>query len=120
MSDFGDWEPDDAFALEPLDAEQTARHMHELREYLAAMAGDELIAFDALSEDDRDLSVALGTRLVEFMVSDPDDAPWTFHETVAYFSDAPEWEALSQDARDVALGLIDDILAWAVRQGALR
>jgi len=31
MSDFGDWDPDDAFANEPADPEQVAIFLHRLR-----------------------------------------------------------------------------------------
>jgi hypothetical protein len=121
MSDesFGDWEADDSLDTEPLDGEQVARRVHEDRAYLSELAGDELAAFDALSDDEEGLAVALGDRLVEMLTRDPNSAPWEFHEAVAFFSGEPEWEALSPGAREVAVGLIDDILDWASRQGAL-
>lgn len=122
MSDeaaFGDWEDDDALDHEPLDAEQTARKVHDTRAYLSALAGDELAAFDALSDDEEQLAIALGDRLVKMLERNPTGAPWEFHEAVAYFSNEPEWEDLSEDARQVATGLIDDILDWAKRQGAI-
>lgn len=116
---FGDWEADDSLDTEPLDGEQVARRVHEDRAYLSELAGDELAAFEALSDDEEALAVALGDRLVGLLQRNPHSAPWEFHESVAFFSGEPEWEALSREAQEVAVGLIDDVLGWAHRQGAL-
>ena len=121
MSDaeFGDWEADDSLATEPLDGEQTARKLHEDRGYLSALAGEELAAFDALSDEETEIAIALGDRLVGALAVGPHSAPEEFHDAVAFLSGEPEWGALSAEAQQVAVGLVDDIIAWARRQGAL-
>lgn len=118
-TEFGDWEPDDSHDIEPLDAEQTARRLHEGRAYLSELAGEELAAFDALDDDETDIAVALADRLVELLTTNPTNAPIEFHDAVAFLSGEPEFGRLDADAQEVAVGLVDDVLAWAKRQGAL-
>lgn len=121
MSDaeFGDWEQDDASDTEPADPEQVAVRVHELRGYLSAMSGEELAAWDALDEDEEEIAVALGDRLIHFLTTDRVHAAADFHDAVAFLSGQPEWGDLDDDVQGVAVGMVDDILAWLTRQGAI-
>lgn len=121
MSDesFGDWEADDSHDTEPADPEQVAVKVHELRGYLSALAGEELAAWDALDRDEREIAVALGDRLIKFLTTDQVHAAADFHDAVAFLSGQPEWGDLDADVQRVAVDMVDDILAWAKRQGAV-
>lgn len=123
MSDdttFGDYELDDAWADEPADPEQVAMWVHDLRQFLSESAGDELAAWDALSDADREVGTALATRLINALVTDADHAPQDLHAAIAYLSDQPEWDALSAEAQEVGVGLVDNVMAWLTRQGSVR
>lgn len=71
MSDFGDFDPDDALDHEPADPVQVAIRLHRYR------------------------------RL---------------HENTSL----PDWDDLSPEQRDVAVEIVVRLLAWLMRQGALR
>jgi hypothetical protein len=121
MSDeeFGDFEEADAYADEPADPEQVAIRMNELRAYLAEMAGEDLAAWDALTDEEKAIGIALGQSLIDVMTKDPANAPQGFHEALGYLQEQPEWDELSPEAQAVATALLDDLLAWLERQGAL-
>jgi len=121
MSDaeFGDWEQDDASDTEPADPEQVAVRVHELRGFLSALSGEELAAWDALDDDEEEIAIALADRLIHFLTDDQVHAAEDFHGAVAFLSGQPEWNDLDTDVQQVATGLVDDILAWLKRQGAV-
>lgn len=121
MSDesFGDWEEGDSFDTEPADPEQVAAHVHELRGYLAALSGEELEQWESLTEAEFDVAVDLGDRLITFLSTDQVHAAEAFHEAVAFLSGQPDWKDLSADVQQVAVGIVDDVIAWLTRQGAL-
>jgi hypothetical protein len=121
MSDtFGDFDPDDAWDNEPADPEQTAKRLHELREYLAVSDGQELAAWDALSDEDRAIGQELGARLIDAFVTDPDNAPQELNRAIAFLSGQPEWDDLSAEAQEVGVALVDNILSWLQGQGAMQ
>lgn len=117
--EFGDFDADDAWAEEPADPEQTAKYLHELREYLSACAGDELAAWDALSPQDQEIGTALAQRLLDTIANSPDSAPQDLHAAISFFEAQPEWDDLSPDAQEVGVALLDDVLAWGTRQGSM-
>jgi len=59
MSDFGDITPDDAYGTESPDPEQVARKLHRLAAELAILQGRGVPRWEALSEDERQVAIAL-------------------------------------------------------------
>lgn len=116
---FGDFDIDDAWADEPADPEQVAMRLHELRIYLEEAAGDDLAAWDALSEGERAVCITIGTRLIASAKDNPDSVPQDVHEAVIFFSQQPEWADLDDASRAVGVALMDDILMWFARQGSV-
>ena len=63
MTDFGDFEDDDAFDTEPADPEQVARKLHRIRrEY-----GQEVFAWEDLDDGGRAVRVAVVTLLLAWL-----------------------------------------------------
>jgi hypothetical protein len=63
VSDFGDFDEDDAFDTEPADPEQVARRLHLLR----LREGFEDVAWDDLSDDERGRIVQLIVVLLAWL-----------------------------------------------------
>lgn len=63
MSDFDDYEPDDAYDTEPADPEQVARKLHALRR----REGLEAVDWDDLDTSERLLLVTLIARLLSWL-----------------------------------------------------
>jgi hypothetical protein len=62
MSDFGDFDDDDAFGTEPADPEQVARKLHALRRERAIEGAD----FDELTLAQQTLLIAILAELIEW------------------------------------------------------
>lgn len=63
MSDFGDFDADDAFDKEPADPEQVARRLHVLRQ----REDMEPVAWDDLAESDRAVRIMIVAVLLAWM-----------------------------------------------------
>jgi len=63
MSDFGDFDSDDAFDTEPADPEQVAMKFHRLRRAISSDLAD----WDDLSDDDRKVAIALIVLLIVWL-----------------------------------------------------
>jgi len=63
MSDFGDFDPDDAFDTEPADAEQVARKLHQYRQERER----ESVSWDDLSTAERLILVAIIAKLLDWL-----------------------------------------------------
>ena len=66
---FGDWEPEDSYSppgddLSPL---AVARRLHEERNFIAALAGDEVVKWGDLSDEERDVAVELMVKIVAWL-----------------------------------------------------
>lgn len=130
MSDaalFGDIEPADAWCAEGEPApEQVAYRLHELRRVIDQLAGQDPGAFDELKPAAQELALAIGQVVVDWLRStDPDlaaDTARQLHAVRRYWSGntLPAWEALPEDHREVAVGLISDLLDWLAREGSLQ
>lgn len=125
MSDFGDFDPDDAWDTEPPDPEQVAMRLHKLRLEVDALAGHAgLLTWDQLTPPERDLARSIGTSLVDWLVmhpTDAEDAARSLHNVRRYLATTPlaPWEELSDDERSIGISLMQLIINWLKRQGAL-
>ena len=63
MSDFGDFEPDDAVDTEPADPEQVARRLHRYRR----AAGMETFGWDELTIAERAARIAIIAKLLDWL-----------------------------------------------------
>lgn len=63
MSDFGDFDPDDAWAEEPPDAEQVAKKIHQYRRE----NGRETVDWDSLDLAERTLLIGVIVRLLAWL-----------------------------------------------------
>lgn len=124
-TDFGDWDPSDAFDREPPAPEQVAYRIHEIRIALDELAGVDGITWNDLSATQRDLALAIGQAVVDYViVADPDipeDAAKSLHNVRRYLSGntLPAWDDLPEPDRSVGIHLMEILIAWLVRQGAI-
>lgn len=125
MSDFGDWEPDDALDHEPADPEQVAMRLHRLRVELDELASAAALpTFDELEPEAQQLALGIGDVIVRFIIDQqpdvPEDLARHLHNARRYVASSrlPEWEQLSDDERQVGIDLMTVLIAWLVRQGA--
>lgn len=118
--EFGDFDPDDAYA-EGVEADitQVAIRLHEGRQWLLGLSGEELPVWWLMRPEEREIGEALAQALVDKIATDPDEGPRTLADAVAFVSDQPTWNDLSSDAQEVFVGLVDDLLGVLQRQGAL-
>jgi len=63
MTDFGDYDDDDALDTAPADPEQVARKLHALRR----LQNRESIDWDALSADEREILIAIIAHLFAWL-----------------------------------------------------
>lgn len=123
MTVFGDYERDDAFDREPADPVQVAYKLHALREAVDLLAGGDLLSWDDLGTTEQAAAFAQGNGLVEWLRThepEPVELARVVHEARrSPGTPIPSWEALSDDERAIAIGLISIILAWLTRQGAI-
>lgn len=126
MSDFGDFDPDDAYDKEPPDVEQVTYKLHALRRALDDLVGTfDLPVWDDLDPEAQAMAIEIGRAIVRYIIErEPEDAEQlarTLHEARRYVatSPLPPWEALPADDRQVGIDLMAIILAWLDRQGAL-
>jgi hypothetical protein len=122
---FGDWEPDDSLDTEPPAPEQVAYKLHALRREIDALTGPEGLTWDQLTIQEQQLGVAIGQAIVNYIVmADPDvpeDAARNLHNVRRFLASStlPPWEDLSPDDRRVGIALMELIINWLQRQGAL-
>lgn len=123
MSDFGDFDADDAVDHEPPAPEQVAYKLHRLRQELEALSGHQLRSWDDLEPNEQALAMALAEDEVQWLAShaaDPEMAARVMHEDRRMrSSDVPQWSELDADSRAVAVHLLAVIIEWLRRQGAL-
>jgi hypothetical protein len=126
VSDFGDFDPDDAWALEPPDPEQVTYRLHHLRAELDLLAaGRDVPTWDQLDPDAQAMALGIGQAVVAYIVErEPEDAASlarTLHDARRYVatSPLPPWDELPADDRQVGIDLMQTILDWLARQGAL-
>lgn len=122
---FGDDDPADVYAPgAPPAPEQVAYRLHELRAYLGALTGTELVPFDELTGPEQTLALAVGAVVVAWLVeTDPDEperAAEHLHNVRRYWSPAlPSWAELPADHRAVAVDLLAAVIDWLAAEGAL-
>ena len=126
MSDFGDWDPDDAFDREPPDDDQVTYKLHELRIALDQLAGaQDLPGWDDLAPSAQAMARGIGHMIVDYIVAHepetPEELARTLHNARRYVatSPLPAWDDLPADDRQVGIDLMAVILRWLERQGAL-
>lgn len=128
MSDaatFGDFDVDDALDHEPPAPEQVAYRLHDLRLELDVLAGAAALpTWDELTAPEQDLGLAIGTALVDWLVThtpDAADAARSLHNVRRYIASSrlATWEELDADDRQIGIDLMGVIIAWLRRQGAL-
>lgn len=122
---FGDSEPDDAYSPAKVDPGQVAHRLHELRVYIDSVAGANPAPWEDLSADERRLALAIGVVIVDFLTTvDPDvpeQAARNLHNVRRHWSRGrlPAWEELPDDERQLAVGLLREIIEWLRREGTL-
>ena len=126
MSDFGDWDSDDALDHEPPAPEQVSYKLHALRSELDALAsGHELPTWDELEPPSQELALSIGELVVQYIVTHEPDRPEELarhlHEARRYVASSrlPRWEDLPPDDRQVGVELMAIVIRWLQRQGAL-
>lgn len=126
MSDFGDFDDDDAYDVEPADPEQVAAKLHGLRVALDQLAGEQdLPRWVDLLPVERALAIGIAVAIVNWLtVNEPDspeDAARHLHNVRRFLptSTLPPWDELSEDERAVGIGLMAVLIAWLERQGAI-
>lgn len=125
MSTFGDFEPDDAIDHEPPAPEQVAYRLHELRREIDIIAGRDPGAWDELTADEQTLALSIGETIVRWLMSHPHPtaAPLaeSLHNVRRYLSHnvLPAWADLEPDHRQLAIDIMQLILDWLRRQGAI-
>lgn len=126
MSDFGDWDPADAFDHEPPDEEQVTFKLHSLRRELDVLAGGRgLPTWDDLTPGERDMASGIGRVIVKYILDhEPEDAESlarTLHNARRYVATTPlpPWDEVNPDDRAVGRELMQTVLDWLARQGAL-
>ena len=125
MTDFGDIELDDIYADEgEPDPLQVAIRLHELRSAMLVLAG-----YEPLPPWHVYLKAHLEEQAAEHYTITVDglrDLPWKLAELIheirrsAVDPGLPAWEELPPDARELAVHLVKLVVAWLVREGALR
>lgn len=126
MSDFGDFDVEDAFDREPADPEQVSFRLHRLRNELDLLAGaSDLPTFDELEPDAQTMALAIGDAIVGWIAThdpdDPEDVARYLHEARRYVASSrlPRWEELAPDDRRVGIEIMALLISWLARQGAL-
>lgn len=125
MSDFGDYENDDAFDTAEPDPEQVAIKLHRLRLAVDQLAGaHNLYRWDDLSEPEQELAIAIGRSLTVWLVNHdpaPVEAARSLHNVRRFIatSPLPEWDDLSDDERSIGIDLMTLIIRWLKRQGGI-
>lgn len=126
MTDFGDFDPDDAWGTEPPDPEQVTYKLHRVRVAIDELVGaHDLPRYEDLTPDAQAMAQSIGAMIVQYIVSfEPESAEElarTLHEARRYIatSPLPAWEDLPIDDRQIGIDLMSIILEWLQRQGAL-
>jgi hypothetical protein len=126
VSDFGDFDLDDAWGVEPPDEEQVTYRLHELRLALDELAGShDLPRWDDLTPDEQAMARGIGQMIVRYIIDrEPEDATElarTLHNARRFVATTPlpPWDDLNADERQIGIDLMDVILSWLRRQGAL-
>jgi hypothetical protein len=126
VSDFGDFDSDDAYDLEPPAEEQVAYKLHDLRVAVDQLVGEhDLPRWDDLSRGAQDMSLGIAGVIVRYIVAhepeDPAQLARTLHDARRFVatSPLPPWDQLEPDDRQIGIDLMSIILDWLERQGAL-
>ena len=126
MSDFGDFDDDDALDHEPPDEEQVTYKLHSLRRELDLLAGArDVPTWDELSDGEREMASGIGAVIVRYILDhepeEPEQLARTLHNARRYVATTPlpPWEDVSLDDRAVGIALMSVVLDWLERQGAL-
>ena len=126
MAVFGDFEPDDAWGTEAPDEEQVTYKLHALREALDDLAGNnDLPKWDDLTPQAQQMARGIGGVIVRYILSnEPETAETlahTLHDARRFVATSPllPWHELTPDDREVGITLMQIILDWLERQGAL-
>jgi hypothetical protein len=126
VTDFGDFDLDDAWGVEPPDEEQVTYKLHELRLAIDDLVGShDLPRWDDLGPDAQEMARALGRAIVQYIIDfEPETGEQlarTLHEARRYVATTPlpAWDDLPPDDRQIGIDLMDIILEWLRRQGAL-
>jgi len=125
MSTFGDFDSDDAFATEPPDDEQVAIRLHRLRVEVDALVGPiGQPTWDELTTAEQELAIAIGHDLVRWLLNhrpDAEGAARSLHNVRRYLATTPlpAWDDLSDDERRIGIDLMQLIIDWLERQGAI-
>jgi hypothetical protein len=123
MSDFGDFDPDDAVDHEPADPEQVGRRLHGLIAYLRNEVGVELPEYDELEIAEKFRLLNTGNRIINWLAAHADNPEQLARDVHEYRRtqdpDLPEWDDTPEDARDVAIALMAAIVEWLQGQGAI-
>lgn len=125
-TDFGDWDLDDAWDHEPPAPEQVAYRLHDLRSEIDAVAGAaDLPTWDELEPEAQEMALGIGQVIVDFIVArNPDlaeDVARHLHNARRYLASSrlPAWDELPADDRQIGIDLMQLIIDWLRRQGAL-
>jgi hypothetical protein len=125
VSDFGDWEPDDAIDHEPPAPEQIAYRLYELRQDVENLIGRPLPEWDELSADEQASIQSFGAFIVDWLADNPDpDNPeplaHALHDLRQVLNpQLADWDDLSDDEHEIGEELMALILNWLRRQGAI-
>jgi hypothetical protein len=119
VTSFGDWTPKDSFAprSQP-DPRYVAQRIHELRQFLAGLVGNQIADWTDLTRDEQDIAVALGVQLtVHLLAKGRDGSALALHEARRFLRDEPEWRELTPQEAAVALAMVDDVVRWLILEG---
>jgi len=126
MSDFGDFDIDDAWGIEPPDEEQVTYRLHELRLALDDLVGShDLARWDDLTPGEQAMARGIGQMIVRYIIDhEPEDATElarTLHNARRFVATTPlpAWDDLNADDRQIGIDIMQIILDWLRRQGAL-
>jgi hypothetical protein len=123
--EFGDFDDDDAFGVEPADPEQVAIKLHQLRREIDVITGRDPGQWEELTDDERELAQAISTVVIQWIASHPNpDAEGLareLHNVRVYLSHGliEPWDDLDPLQRELAVDLMAIILDWLRRQGAI-
>lgn len=127
MSDipsFGDFDLDDAYCDEgEPDSEQVARKLHQIRADLAKWDHLDMPRFDDLSDDEREVAVAIAVYAVKHLDGLDTSAfglADNIHDAVSFFSGDEMLVSLTGDEQAVARGIAAIVIEWLAREGTLQ
>ena len=120
MSDvFGDIELADVWDADPdIDPLQVAIRLHELRVLVDILAGhDDLAPWHELSEPLRERLEVSAVIIVDLVAEREPDDPSVLARRVHEERSLQAWDDLAPDEQQIAIDLMDLIVAWLEEQG---